>query len=361
MKSYNHLWERLVSDDNYYLAVENATKGKTRKNKKHRRARYYREHAAELKDSFLEYVMTYKHQDHKPIEVYDGIRRKKRQIYVPNIEEQILHHMIVNIFKPIFMKSMYEHSYGSIPGRGAHKAKKVIERWIHKNDRHFKYILKMDIKKYFDSVPHDILKRKLAGLIHDDRFLNLLFEIIDTTDVGIPIGFFTSQWIANWYLTELDHYIKEVLGVKYYVRYMDDMVVAGSNKRKLHRIRCLISEYLERELGLQMKKNWQVYLFDYKGKGRDLDFMGFRFFRDRTVLRRTIFLKAMRKARRIKARGLNIYTARQMLSYLGWFKYTNTYGAYLKYIKPFLSFRTLRRYVSRWDKKHNQEVNYGLV
>ena len=361
MKSYNHLWEQLISDENYYQAVENATKHKSGKSKKDREARRYKEHAAELKEEFLDYVKTYKHRDHKPKEVYDGIRRKRRKIYVPNVKEQILHHMIVNILKPIFMKPMYEHSYGSIPGRGAHKAKKTIEKWIRKNDKNFKYILKMDIKKYFDSVPHDILKRKLSKIIRDERFLELLFEVIDTTDVGIPIGFFTSQWIANWYLTDLDHYIKEKLGAKYYVRYMDDMVIAGPNKRRLHQIRDQINDYLEKELGLKMKGNWQVYRFNYGDRGRDLDFMGFRFFRNRTVLRRTIYFKAVRKARRIKNKGLNIYTARQMLSYMGWFKCTDCYGAYLKYIKPNVSFRSLRHYVSRWDKKHNKEINYGLV
>ena len=164
-----------------------------------------------------------------------------------------------------------------------------------------------------------------------------------------------------WYLTGLDHYIKEKLGAKYYVRYMDDMVIAGPNKRRLHQIRDLINDYLEKELGLKMKGNWQVYLFDYNGKGRDLDFMGFRFFRNRTVLRRTIYFKAVKKAKSIKKRGLNIYTARQMLSYMGWLKCTDCHGIYMKFIKPYISFRSLRYYVSRWDKKHNKEINYGLV
>ena len=137
--------------------------------------------------------------------------------------------------------------------------------------------------------------------------------------------------------------------------------ITGSNKRRLHQIRDLINDYLEKELGLQMKDNWQVYRFNYGDRGRDLDFMGFRFFRNRTVLRRTIYFKAVRKARRIKNKGLNIYTARQMLSYMGWFKCTDCYGAYLKHIKPNVSFRSLRHYVSRWDKKHNKEINYGLV
>lgn len=361
MKSYNHLWEKFISDENYYLAVQNATRHKTRNSKRHKIARYIKCHADEYKDSFLNMMSDYKNKTHEPIEIYDGVRRKKRKIYVPTIEEQILHHMIVNVLKPIFMKSMYQHSYGSIPGRGAHMGKKVIEKWIRKGDRNCKYVLKMDIKKYFDSVPHDILKYKFANIIHDDRFLNLIYEVIDVNEVGIPIGFYTSQWIANWYLTGLDHYIKEDLLAKYYIRYMDDMVIFGSNKRQLHKMKDEIEIYLKRELGLELKRNWQVYKFDYKGKGRDLDFMGFRFFRDRTILRKTIFLKAVRKVRRVK-KNKNIYTVRQMLSYMGWFSCTDTYMAYVQYIKPFISFRTLRQYVSRWDHNHSKEENKnGLV
>lgn len=224
----------------------------------------------------------------------------------------------------------------------------------------------MDIRKYFESIPHDILKAKLAKIIHDERFLNLLYEIIDTTDKGIPLGFYTSQWFANFYLTELDHYITEKLKAKHYIRYMDDMVVFGSNKRELHKIRNLINEFIENNLGLKMKDNWQVckmYYVNKKGKGvgSDLDFMGFRFFRDRTILRKSIMFKMTRKAKRISKKLQNnhkitVYDSRQMLSYLGWIKATNTYNTYKKYVKPYVSFKRLKNIIRKHDKKARESL-----
>lgn len=363
MKSYNHLMERFLSEENYYLGVKNAVRNKGGKKRKYRKARYVRNHADKLKDYYLREATHFKNDAHTPKAIYDGIRRKQRLIIVPTMREQVIHHMVVNALKPIFARGMYEHSYGSIPGRGAHMAKKRIEKWIKRENRGMKYCLKMDIKKYFDSIPHDILKRKLAETIHDRQFLGVLYEIVDATGTerGIPLGFYTSQWFANWYLEGLDHYIKEELHVKYYVRYMDDMVVFHGNKRELHEIRRKIEAYLNDRLGLRMKENWQVFLFDYAKKngkhvGRDLDFMGFRFFRDRTILRKSIMLKATRKARRIARKPIKtIYDCRQMLSYLGWINCANTYGMYRKYVKPNISFQYLKRRVSKYQKKINKE------
>ena len=363
MKSYSHLFEQYLSEENYRAGVHNATMHKGGKQKKNAKARWYRDHADEIRDKMMDYAEHFHGDEHKKILIYDGIRRKQRYIVVPNMREQIVHHMVVNVMKPIFIKGMYEHSYGSIPGRGAHAGKTRIEKWIRTGGRDVKYCLKMDIRKYFDSVPHEILKKKLAKVIHDERFLKVLYAIVDTGDGdrGIPIGFYTSQWFANWYLTGLDHYIKEKLRAKYYIRYMDDMVVFGGNKRELHRMRVLIQEYLEAELGLTLKGNWQVFLFDYVKKdgtrvGRDLDFMGFRFYRDHTVLRKNLLYKMTRKARRVgRKKPKSIHDCRQMLSYLGWIDCTDTYGLYRQRVKPFICFQYLKRRVSAYQQKLNRE------
>lgn len=256
------------------------------------------------------------------------------------------------------MKGSYEHSYAAMPGRGAHKGKKVIEKWLRKDPKNFKYVFKMDIQKFFDSIPHAILKTKLSKLIHDKKLLKILYEIIDVTNMGIPLGFYTSQWFSNWYLQDFDHYVKEVLRVKYYVRFMDDIVIMSSSKSFLHYVKDEIEKYLTTKLGLRIKENWQIFKFNYsvgdKECGRDIDFMGFRFFRNRTILRRSIFLKALRKARRIsKKEKPTIFEIRQMLSYLGWINCTNTYIVYLNYIKPFVDFQKLKRRISNYDKRKN--------
>lgn len=310
-----------------------------------------------------DWIVNFQNAKHTPIMIYDGVTRKVRTIIVPTMEELIVQHCIVNALKPILWKGMYEHSYASIPGRGAHRGKKVIEKWIRNDPKNTKYVLKMDIHHFFDCVPHDILEQKLARLIHDDNMLHLLYKLIDVTDEGIPLGFYTSQWLSNWYLQELDHFIKEQLKAKYYMRYMDDMVIFGNNKKILHKIRREIASYLQMNLGLELKGNWQVFRFSYDDdKGRDLDFMGFRFYRNRTVLRRTIMYKASRKARRIhKKEKPHIYETRQMMSYLGWINCTNTYGMYLIWIKPYVSFQYLKRRVSKYDRCDDRNVYLRLV
>lgn len=380
MKSYNHLWEIYMSDENYYSAVRNATRHKGGKKRKYRKAQYFKNHVEELKFELLNYAMNFQNDNHQPMEIYDGIRRKKRQIIVPSMREQVVHHMIINVLKPIFMKPMHYHSYGSIPGRGAtakrytgHRkgrvnkntrgGKEAIEKFIRTHFKDCKYCLKLDVHKFFDSVPHDILRNKLHELIHDEKFLKVIDTVIDANgkDVGIPIGFYTSQWFANFYLTGLDHYIKEVLKAKGYFRYMDDMVIFGSNKRSLHNMRVDIENYLNEELGLKLNNDWQVFKFHYVNSygreiGRFLDFMGFRFYRNRTTLRRALMLKATRKARRIaKSIYKTTYVFRQMLSYKGWLSPANVYTMYKKWIKPYVSFRRLRKYIGSIQKKENFE------
>lgn len=355
MKSYNHLYEKFISDENIDLAIKNATKGKKdRKSVK----RYLADE--NFHNVIKIYAEDFHNASHKPIEIYDGIQRKKRTIIVPTFKEQVIHHMVVNVLQPIFMHGMYEHSYGSIPNRGAHKGKKTIEKWISKGGKDFKYCLKMDISKYFNSIPHNILIHNLRKIIHDDRFMKVLEEIISVmpNGVGIPLGFYISQWTANWYLQGLDHYIKENLRAKYYIRYMDDMVIFGANKKILHAIKNNIKIYLENNLGLKLKGNWQVFRFNYCCRYRFLDFMGFKFYRNRTTLRRNIFFKAVRKARRIyKKNCITIHSARQMLAYIGWFSCTKTYSAYQNYIKPFVNIQYLKRRLSNYDKRQNRRNN----
>ena len=357
MKSYNHLWEQFITDSNIELAIHNASLGKRDRNSVKRRLE-----DPSFNHKVKYYATHFRNRHHVPKEIYDGIQRKKRTIIVPTFEEQVVHHMVVNVLKPIFMHGMYEHSYGSIPGRGSHKGKKVIEKWIRNDPKNCKYVLKMDIRKYFDSISHEILIRKLRLIIHDEQFMDILEEIINAIPNGIPLGFYTSQWFANWYLQGLDHYIKEKLGAKHYIRYMDDMVIFDSSKKRLHKMRKTIEEYLFYSLGLTLKDNWQVFRFDFFGKYRFLDFMGFRFYRNRTTLRKSIMLKMTRKAKHIFKKGeINAYVSRQMLSYLGWIKHTNSYSMYLDHIKPLISFQELKATIGNYDRERNRRLTYGLV
>lgn len=270
---------------------------------------------------------------HGKVTINEGTNRKQRQIEKPRYNyEQVVHHIVVSACYDIFMKGMYEFSCGSVPNRGAHYGKKYIEKWIRTDEKNCKYILKMDIRHFFESVDHDVLKEWLAKKIRDKRMLHILHLIIDGSEQGLPLGYYTSQWLANFMLQPLDHYIKEELKAVHYIRYMDDMVVFGKNKKELHRMQQSIETYLRERFNLQMKNNWQVYRFDYfdrktkKRKGRPLDFMGFEFWRDKTILRESIMLRCTRKVNRIRKKDrITWYDATAILSYMGYVTHTDTY------------------------------------
>lgn len=366
MKSYRHLFDICISESNRRRAIKQAKR--TKRIRRMLKERHMSDD--ELLERSKEWILRYENRNHTPIYIHEGISHKLRKIIVPTLEELIVQHCICKALEEMFWKGMYEHSYASLPKRGAHKAKKVIEKWIDTDPKNVKYVLKMDIHHFFDSIPHDILKAMLARKIHDDQMLDLLYKIIDVTDVGIPLGFYTSQWLSNWYLQGLDHYIKEQLHAVYYVRYMDDMVIFGSNKKVLHQIRQGIAAYLDREFGLELKGDWQVFRFSYtvngKDRGRFLDFMGFRFYRNRTTLRKSIMLKATRKARRIhkkpyQGRKPTVHDYHQMMSYLGWIDCTDTYRMYLKHIKKRVSFQRMKRYISKCDKHSDKRVYERLI
>lgn len=366
MKSYKHLYELCISEENRRLAIRKAKR--TKRVRKMIKRRNLSDEM--LIDLALKWINNYENAPHTPVKIHDGTKNKERTIIVPTLEELIVQHCVVMALDEVFWRGMYKHSYASLPGRGAHKAKKRIEKWMRSDKKNTKYALKMDIHHFFDTIPHDILKAKLARKIHDEEMLELLYKIIDVTEVGIPLGFYTSQWFSNWYLQELDHYIKEQLHAVYYVRYMDDMVIFGSNKKVLHQTRAAIADYLEAECGLKLKGDWQVFRLSYiaggRDRGRPLDFMGFVFYRNRTVLRETIMLKATRKARKIHKKPYygdkpTVHDYRQMMSYLGWIDATNTYLMYLRHIKPYINFQKMKRYISKFSLHNPMRVYERLA
>lgn len=357
----DNLYDQLMSDENILLAIKKATKHLSRKHKKDPMVQHVKANPEKWISFFRHYVEHYKSLPRKPIEIYDGISRKKRYIVVPYFEEKVMHHMVTNVLEPIIKRGMYFHVNGSIPKTGATRGRKYIQRWI-KNDRaNTKYFIKMDIRNFFGSIDHLSLKLFIARRIRDQRFLIILYHIIGCTTVGLPLGFHTSHWLAHWYLQDLDHYIKQNLHAKYYSRYVDDIVIFGANKRRLHYVRHCITQYLLNRKNLDTKSNWQVsrFIFD-RGKhliGQFLDFMGFRFYRHKITIRRNTMLKMTRRARRISHKLFpTIHDCRRMISAVSILKQTNAYGMYLNHIKPYVDFHWIKRRISSYDKKYNKKL-----
>lgn len=360
MKSYNHLFEKVIDRDNIDKAIEKAS------NKKKKRKDV--QHVLRNKDKYISKLIIillngkFRVRQHVPKIIDDGFKHKKRKIVQPDfIFEQIVHHSLMQVLIPIFMKSIYKYTVGSIPKRGNSYGKKYINKIMRVDPKNTKYVAKLDIRHFFQNINHDILKEKLAKLIHDQRVLDLLYIIIDSYDEGLPLGYFTSQWLANFFLQSLDYFIKQELHIPYYIRYMDDMVLFSSSKEELHDAIDKIKQFLEENLDLELKDNYQVFKIAHnkKDNARPINFMGYLFYRDMTFIRKNIMLKCTRKIRKVKKKNkITWYDATQLMSSYGWIKHTDTYNIFEKYWhENEIYVSNLKQKISRHQKYINNIAN----
>lgn len=209
---------------------------------------------------------------------------KERIIKALPFQDRIVHQWYIEEFiKPYYLKRFIKDSYACIEGRGAHLAVKNLQKYMRKMEYKNKnyYVLKCDIKKYFYNINRDILYKILEKSISDKKLLSLTKIILyDEDEKGIPIGNYTSQFFANIYLNELDKYIKYVLRVKYYVRYMDDFVLLLNTKEECRRMVGLLDNYLKNNLDLELNSKTR-YFPGYQG----ISFCGYRVFSTHILVR----------------------------------------------------------------------------
>jgi RNA-directed DNA polymerase len=232
---------------------------------------------------------------------------KERLIFrLPYFPDRIAHHAVMNVLEKHFVATFTADTYSCIKGRGIHAAKRKVERAL-KDRENTKYCLKLDIKKFYPSVDHEILKLLLRRKFKDADLLWLLDGVIDSAQ-GLPIGNYLSQYFANFYLSYFDHWLKEDERVRYYFRYADDIVIFSSNKPYLHEILAKIKYYLAVNLKLKVKRNYQVFPVPIRG----VNFAGYKMYDTHTIIRPTIkeAFARMVAGRRNEA-SIN--------SYLGWF------------------------------------------
>ncbi|KAA6303496.1 MAG: hypothetical protein EZS26_000047 [Candidatus Ordinivivax streblomastigis] len=163
--------------------------------------------------------------------IYDP---KIRLICASAFSERVLHHALMNICHPYFERTLIYDTYATRLNKGIYRALDKAKQAM----LHYRYVAKLDFRKYFDSVSHNVLKAQLRRLFKDAQLLSLFDKIIDsyetTPGFGIPIGNLTSQYFANYYLSEMDHYAKEVLKIPFYIRYMDDILIFEDNRELLN-------------------------------------------------------------------------------------------------------------------------------
>jgi hypothetical protein len=182
--------------------------------------------------------------------VYDP---KERLICAASFRERVVHHAIMTVGAPVFERFQISDSYATRRMKGQFAALERVKSWIGDG----LWFCKLDARKYFDSIDHEILYKQLCGKFKDGRLLNIFRQIIGSYAAspgrGVPIGNLTSQYFANFYLAHLDHFAKENLGVKRYARYMDDVVMLHPSKEKLLDLAGEVRGYCGGELGLELK------------------------------------------------------------------------------------------------------------
>lgn len=301
MKRAGHLYEQLYSTEICQKAYAGVMKGKHRKYDptsiafmiRNNTDYYIRETGRIL------YERSFKPSKPHEFSRYDKGSHKLREIQAPRIfPDQFVHWAIVLVLLPYLEKGMDDYCCASVKGRGTSYAKELLEKALDdtktnsKKNPHklYKYVLKMDVKKFFKHINRLIMMNKLERLTKDKEFLELCRKVIfSVPGTGLPLGFYTSQWFANYYLQSFDHYLREVLmpkyGVHFYIRYMDDMIILGSNKRKLNKLKEEINEYLKSELDLELKSSSGVFKISDE---TPIDFLGYKFSYGKTTLRRRI-------------------------------------------------------------------------
>ena len=209
-------------------------------------------------------------------EIFDP---KQRTICAASFDERVLHHAIMNVCNPYFERQFISDTYATRKGKGQYAALERAFKAFGKYD----CVLKLDFRKYFDSIPHALLKRRLLHIFKDKTLLKIFFRIIDTYSVtpgcGLPIGNLTSQYFANYYLSDLDHFAKEILRIPCYVRYMDDILVFEPTREKLQYDYEKICAFAA-EKSLTLKP--PVFSTNIKG----VPFLGYKLFKHKILLSR---------------------------------------------------------------------------
>ena len=324
MKRYGNLFPQIWSMQNIIRAHLNARKGKA----------HYREvqRLNANKGFYLQQIQdmlknkTFKNSEYTTFIKTDG--PKEREIFkLPYFPDRIVHHCIVQVLEPIWIKTLIPDTFSSLKNRGIHKGVTRIKHAL-KDTENTKYCLKMDVRKFYPSIDHIVLKQILSTKIKDPDVMWLMNEIIDSTD-GVPIGNYLSQHFGNLYLSGLDHFMKEQMKCKYYFRYCDDIVILHKTKEFLSDLRVRTEQYLHNHLKLKLKYNWQIFPI----KARGLDFLGYKFYSHHTLLRKSTTKNFKGTIKNIKKSPIkNIGMVNSIMSYHGWMNYANCSNLFNAYV-----------------------------
>lgn len=326
MKIYTDVFEKIVSPENLFNSWANFKHDK-------RKRLDVQEFEISLEENIFELHRglndgSYRHGPYKPFYIHDP---KQRLIHKATVRDRIVHHAIYSVLNPIFEPTFIANSFSCRIGKGTHKGVKALEKMLRKvscNNTRNCFALKCDIKKFFDSIDHQILLNILAKRIKDIKTMSLLAEIIGSfsSGSGLPIGNLTSQLFANIYLSEFDHFIKHELEVKNYVRYTDDFVIVSEDRGYLEHLIKSVSNFMKENLKLSLHPQ-KISLRKYK---QGIDFLGYvilpRHIAVRTKTKRRIIRKLQKYLTDYASGNLSEDVLKQsMASYFGILSHANSF------------------------------------
>ena len=333
MKIYRDLFDSIISPENLFSAWDVFKKGKQSKSDVQRFEWNLEENIFKLHRDLKDKI--YKHGPYQGFYIRDP---KQRHIHKATVRDRVLHHAIFTVLNSIFEPAFIPNSFSCRIGKGTHKGVDILEKLTRKISRNnFKlcFVLKCDIKKFFETIDHCILLNIILKQIKDSDTIWLLEEIIESSSSeystifnrkGLPIGNLTSQLFANIYLNEFDQFIKHKLKVKHYIRYTDDFIIMADNKPYLENLIISIRSYLLDKLALELHpKKISVRKFR-----QGIDFLGYIIFPHHRLLRartkQRIFRKLEKRVREYKNGTINKQTIEQSFqSYLGVLSHADTY------------------------------------
>lgn len=265
---------------------------------------------------------------------------KRRIVDEPPFCDRVVHHAIKDNVEHFFTKKFIYASFAVTKGKGQHRAAKLVQHHIRDAMIYGEvYVAQLDIKSYYASIDQEILIRAIRRTIRDKAVMEIWERIIRSfhrsTGIGIPIGAVVSQLSANIYLNAFDHWIKEELGIRRYIRYMDDMVFLANNKKDLWEIYGRVEKYLEERLHLRLNPKSKVYKAN-----QGVDFCGYRIFWNKTLPRKRNVKAArirFRKMSRMFRKGTILldYVQPRVQSFIGYMKHCDgheTTKSTLKYL-----------------------------
>ena len=320
MKRHGNLFDKIIDKDNLRLAHKNARKNKTDYSEVVEVDNDLENKINELYDMLVN--QTYIVSDYTMFVKND--KGKKRKIYkLPYFPDRIIHHAILQVLEPIWKPMLVNSTYQSIKGRGVTKCKRDVHKVVENNIDKEVWIVKVDIFKYYPSVPNKVLKIIIQKKIKCKYTLSLLFTIIDSSE-GLPIGNYISQYLGNIFLMYLDYALKCDRKAIGYFRYCDDIVIMSNSKEDAKYLYLKLIDTLEKEYSMSLNSKSQYFNLEY----RFLDFVGYRFYKDGSVkLRRSIKTSFVKSAKCCNDKAI--------ASYWGWVKEAKAYGLWIKYMKEF--------------------------